>query len=205
MYPHLVSVGCTNLHRRKYSASQSESQTISRESVENEQKLSTGYLISGYIASGRGKYIKSNSIASKIGRRKTFTRNLLEDWRYLCGTTRTKRGYRMLHRSHTVCRLDCMLSVVSIISLIKTKIIFYSLDPLNRRAISQLEALEKQAANDDEAGPSSAINNDDDNSDMMDIQTDATDAGGEERLPSIEEGETLWSDNETEVLQPYQD
>ena len=69
-----------------------------------------------------------------------------------------------------------------------------------------MEALEKQAANDDEAGPSSAVNNDDDNSDMMDVQTDATDAGGEERLPSIgEEGETLWSDTEPEVLQPYQE
>lgn len=83
---------------------------------------------------------------------------------------------------------------------------FYSLDPLNRRAISQLETLEKQSTNDDEAGPSHIGNNDDDNSDMMDVQTDATDAGGEERLPSIgEEGETLWSDTEPEVLQPYQE
>lgn len=87
--------------------------------------------------------------------------------------------------------------------------IFDSLDPLNRRAISQLETLEKQSTNDDEAGPSHISNNDDDNSDMMDVQTDATDAGGtytEERLPSIgEEGETLWSDTEPEVLQPYQE
>lgn len=77
---------------------------------------------------------------------------------------------------------------------------------MNRRAIDQLEALEKQAKNDDEAGPSNAGNNDDDNSDMMDVQTDATDAGGEERLPSIgEEGDTLWSDTEPEVLQPFQE
>lgn len=83
---------------------------------------------------------------------------------------------------------------------------FSSLDPLNRRAIDQLEALEKQTKNDDEAGPSNAVNNDDDNSDMMDVQTDATDAGGEERLPSIgEEGDTLWSDTEPEVLQPFQE
>lgn len=80
------------------------------------------------------------------------------------------------------------------------------MDPLNRRAISQLEALEKKTKIDDGAGPSGVTNNDDDNSDMMDIQTDATDAGGEERLPSIgEEGETLWSDTEPEVLQPYQE
>lgn len=80
------------------------------------------------------------------------------------------------------------------------------MDPLNRRAISQLEILEKQVGNDDGAGPSNVNVNDDDNSDLMDIQTDATDAGGEERLPSIgEEGEVLWSDTETEVLQPFQE
>lgn len=79
---------------------------------------------------------------------------------------------------------------------------------MNRRAISQLETLENKSSNDDEAGPSNR-SNDDDNSDMMDVQTDATDAGGtytEERLPSIgEEGDTLWSDTEPEVLQPYQE
>lgn len=87
----------------------------------------------------------------------------------------------------------------------------YSLDPLNRRAISQLEALEKPgktSPNDDEAGPSNASNNEDEDSDMMDVQTDATDAGGEERhsLPSISEDfESLWSGTEAEVLQPYQE
>lgn len=86
--------------------------------------------------------------------------------------------------------------------------IFSSLDPLNRRAISQLEALEKQTTVDDGAGPSTAGANDDENSDMMDVQTDATDVGGEDRLASIgEEGEpiNLWSDTEPEVLQPYQE
>lgn len=81
------------------------------------------------------------------------------------------------------------------------------MDPLNRRAISQLEALEKKtSSNDDEAGPSNASNNEDEDSDMMDVQTDATDAGGEERLPSISEDfESLWSGTEAEVLQPYQE
>ncbi|XP_031621472.1 anaphase-promoting complex subunit 7 [Contarinia nasturtii] len=83
------------------------------------------------------------------------------------------------------------------------------LDPLNRRALSQLEVLEKQSNKDDEAGPSNIGNNDDDNSDMMDVQTDATDAGGEEGdvvpLPGEIESETLWSDTDQEVLQPYQD
>lgn len=79
---------------------------------------------------------------------------------------------------------------------------------MNRRAISQLEALEKKTAssNDDEAGPSNASNIEDEDSDMMDVQTDATDAGGEERLPSISEDfESLWSGTEAEVLQPYQE
>lgn len=85
-------------------------------------------------------------------------------------------------------------------------IFYYRLDPLNRRALSQLEILEKQIANDEGAGPSNAGANEDDNSDLMDCQTDATDAGGEERLPSIgEEGEVLWSDTDTEVFQPLQE
>lgn len=81
------------------------------------------------------------------------------------------------------------------------------MDPLNRRAISQLEALErKTTSTEDEAGPSNVSNNEDDDSDMMDVQTDATDAGGEERLPSISEDfESLWSGTEAEVLQPYQE
>lgn len=86
---------------------------------------------------------------------------------------------------------------------------FLSLDPLNRRAISQLEALEKKTSpTDDEAGPSNldVSNNEDEDSDMMDVQTDATDAGGEERLPSISEDfDSLWSGTEAEVLQPYQE
>lgn len=101
---------------------------------------------------------------------------------------------------------NCVNHWVFVIKRIFLQYFHCRLDPLNRRAISQLEALEKQAENDDEAGPSGIGNNDDDNSDMMDVQTDATDAGGEERLPSIgEEGETLWSDTDTEVLQPYQE
>lgn len=81
------------------------------------------------------------------------------------------------------------------------------MDPLNRRAISQLEALERKTSpNEDEAGPSNVSNNEDEDSDMMDVQTDATDAGGEERLPSISEDfESLWSGTEAEVLQPYQE
>lgn len=83
----------------------------------------------------------------------------------------------------------------------------FSLDPLNHRALTQLEVLEKQNK-DDEAGPSNAGNNDDDNSDMMDVQTDATDAGGEEgeiALPGLGEEDALWSDTDQDVLQPYQD
>lgn len=71
-----------------------------------------------------------------------------------------------------------------------------------------MEALEKQTVVDDEAGPSTAGVNEDENSDMMDVQTDATDAGGEDRLATIgEESEpiNLWSDTEPEVLQPYQE
>lgn len=81
------------------------------------------------------------------------------------------------------------------------------MDPTNRRALSQLEVMNRPIvpANDEEAGPSNAGNNDDENSDMMDVQTDATDAGGEDRLPGIEEGEPIWSDTEPEVLQPYQE
>lgn len=74
---------------------------------------------------------------------------------------------------------------------------------MNRRAISQLEALDRRpAAPIDEAGPSN-IGIEDDNSDLMDVQTDATDAGGEELLPSIgDEGEPIWSDTEPD-LQPF--
>lgn len=99
------------------------------------------------------------------------------------------------------------------------------MDPLFRRAVSQLEALEKQNTNDTndvndvndandgndgndteaEAGPSSSSAAD--NSDM-DVQTEAA---IDDRLPSIhEEADALWSDVDLpepppEVLQPYQE